>query len=120
MGRADALPQFILLAVSSVFISGMIIFLIISFAGNQIAAVGVLKIIMPLFLAVGISAVFIPQKWIALYYALPMYWQYAAIDAIITNIKPTFQLLMVFATSLPWFICALIVFSKKVKMKDWR
>lgn len=120
MGRADALPQFIMLAISSVFVSGMIIFIIITLAGNQIAAVGALKIIMPLFLAIGISAVFIPQKWIVLYYALPMYWQYTAIDAIITNMKPSFQFIMIFTTSLPWFFCALIIFVKKVKMRDWR
>ncbi|MBS4535659.1 ABC transporter permease [Clostridium sp. D2Q-14] len=120
MGRVDALLQFLLLALCSVFVSSMIIFLIIAFASNQIAAVGVLKIVMPLFLAVGISAVFIPEKWLFLYYALPMYWQYAAIDMVISNREPTFQLLMILATGFVWFIPVMIIFTKKIKMKTWR
>ncbi len=120
MGRADALLEFILLTLCSVFVSGIIIFLIIAFADNQIAAVGVLKIVMPLFLIVGISAVFIPEKWLFLYYALPMYWQYAAIDAIISGGGTAFPLLMILATGIPWFIAMMIVFTKKVKMKAWR
>jgi len=120
MGRGDALPQFILLSLCSVFVSGIITLLIIAFAGNQIAAVGVLKIIMPVFLIVGISAVFIPEKWIFLYYALPMYWQYAAIDAIISGGRSAFPLLMILATGLPWFIAVMFIFTKKVKMKAGR
>jgi len=120
MGRADGLPQFILLALSSVFVGGIIIFLIISFAANQIAAVGVLKIIMPLFLIVGASAVFIPEKWLVLYYALPMYWQYAAIDSIISGSTPAFQLFMILAVSLPWFGAVMYVFQKKLKLRTGR
>lgn len=120
MGRTDALPHFILLALCSVFVSGIIIFLIIAFADNQIAAVGVLKIVMPLFLIVGISVVFIPGKWLFLYYTLPMYWQYAAIDAIISYRETAFPLLMTLMTGLPWFIAVMLVYTKKVKMKAWR
>ncbi|SDZ53689.1 ABC-2 family transporter protein [Evansella caseinilytica] len=120
MGRVDALPQFLLLALCSVFVSGMIIFLIVAFAGNQIAAVGVLKIVMPLFLMVGISAVFIPERWIFLYYVFPMYWQYAVIDTVISNGEATFQFLMILVTGFAWFIPVMIVFTKKVKMKAWR
>jgi ABC-2 type transport system permease protein len=49
---------------------------------NQIASVGVLKLIMPLSLVLPISAVFVPARWHFLYYWFPMYWQYAAIDAL--------------------------------------
>ncbi|MFZ7132493.1 MAG: ABC transporter permease [Eubacteriales bacterium] len=120
MGRVDALPQFLLLALCSVFVSGMIIFLIIAFASNQIAAVGVLKIVMPLFLVVGISAVFIPERWLFIYYAFPMYWQYAAIDMVISNGEPTFPFLMILATGFAWFIPVMMIFMKKVKRKVWR
>lgn len=120
MGRADALPQFLLLALCSVFVGGMIIFLMIAFADNQIAAVGVLKIVMPLFLVAGVSAVFIPDKWLFLYYALPMYWQYAAIDAIITGGASGFPLLMILATGFAWFMVVMLVFTKRIKMKAWR
>jgi ABC-2 type transport system permease protein len=120
MGRADALPQFVLLALSGVFVSGVIIFLIIAFADNQIAAIGVLKIVMPLFLVVGISAAFIPEKWLVFYYALPMYWQYAAIDAIWAKRASMFPLLMILVTSIPWFIAVMIVFVRNTNMKAWR
>ena len=119
-GRADAAPQFILLALCSVFVNGILIFLIIAFADNQIAAVGVLKILMPLFLVVGISAAFIPEKWLGFYYALPMYWQYAAIVAIRSNTAPAFPMLMVLATGIPWFLAVMLVFTGKTKIKTWR
>ncbi len=120
IGHASALPQFLLLALCSVFVGGMIIFLMIAFADNQIAAVGVLKIIMPLFLAAGVSAVFIPEKWLFLYYALPMYWQYAAIDAIISGGSPGLPLVMILATGFAWFLVVMLIFTKKIKMKAWR
>jgi ABC-2 type transport system permease protein len=120
LGRWDALPRFILLALCGVFVSGILIFLIIAFAGNQIAAVGVLKMIMPVFLIVGISAAFIPEQWRFLYYALPMYWQYAAIDAILAGGRPAFPLLLVLATSVPWFAAVMVLFTKKVQIKAGR
>ncbi|RCX08500.1 ABC-2 family transporter [Anaerobacterium chartisolvens] len=120
MGRVSAVPQFLLLALCSIFVSGIIIFLIITFAGNQIAAVGVLKIVMPLFLVVGISSVFIPERWLFLYYVFPMYWQYAAVDRVIANGNPAFPLVMILTTGFAWFIAVMIIFTKKVKMKAWR
>jgi ABC-type Na+ efflux pump permease subunit len=119
MGQADALPQYLLLALCSVFVSAMILFLIIAFAGNQIAAVGVLKIVMPIFLTVGISAAFVPGKLLFLYYVFPMYWQYAAIDTVIAGKEPGFQFFMILATGFAWFIPTMVVFTKKVKMKAW-
>ncbi len=120
IGRADALPRFILLALCSVFVTGMILFLIITFADNQITAVGALKIIMPIFLVVGVSAAFVPEKWLVLYYVLPMYWQYAAIDAILAGRMPVLPLLMILATGIPWFIAVMLLFVGKIKMKTWR
>ena len=120
IGHASTLPQFLLLALCSVFVGGMIIFLMIAFADNQIAAVGVLKIVMPLFLVVGVSSVFVPEKWLFLYYALPMYWQYAAIDAIISGGSPELPLLMILATGFAWFMVVMLIFTKKIKMKAWR
>jgi ABC-type multidrug transport system permease subunit len=120
IGHVSALPQFLLLDLCSVFVGGMIIFLMIAFADNQIAAVGVLKIIMPLFLVVGVSAVFIPEKWLFLYYALPMYWQYAVFDAIISGGSSGLPLVMILATGFVWFMVVMLIFTKKIKMKAWR
>lgn len=120
MGEAAALPPYLLLALSSVFVSGIIAFLIIAFADNQIAAVGALKIIMPAFLVVGISAAFMPQRLQAIYYPLPMYWQYAAIRAISAREAYLFPLLMILITGFIWFTAVVIVFAKKTSMKVWR
>ena len=120
MGEAPALLQYLLLALSSVFVSGIIAFLIISFADNQIAAVGVLKIIMPAFLVVGISAAFVPHQLLVIYYPLPMYWQYAAIKAIGAHEPYIFPLLMILATGFVWFAAVVIVFARKNSMKVWR
>jgi len=120
MGGAKVLPQFVLMTLCSTLVCGMIAFVIIAFADNQIAAVGVLKIVMPLFLAVGISAAFIPENLLAVYYPLPMYWQYAAISSISAGQPAMFELLMILATSIPWFIAVLIIFTKKGKLKGRR
>lgn len=120
IGRADALPQFLLLALCSVFVGGMIVFLMIGFADNQIAAVGVLKIIMPGFLVIGAAAIFVPDSWLFPFYLLPMYWQYAAINAILSGGAAAFPLLMVLAVSLPWFAAVMLVFKRRVPLKVWR
>ena len=117
IGRADAISELILLAVSSVLVSGMIIFLIMVFADNLIAAVGVLKIIMPVSLVVGIASSFVPDQWLPIFYVFPMYWQYSAIESIILNKEALFQSLMILVTSLPWFIAVMLVFTKKVKIR---
>lgn len=119
LGCAEALPRLLLLALCSSLVSGMIIFLVAAFAGNQIAAVGVLKLVMPLFLVVGISSVFVPESGRVFYYALPMFWQYEAIDATLAGKDAMFKLLMVLATSLPWFAVLMRIFAKKTNMKAW-
>ncbi len=120
LGRADTLPQFLLLALCSVFVSGIIILLLVALAGNQIAAVGVLKLMMPVFLVLGVSAVFVPEQWLFLYFALPMYWQYAAIDAILSGGQAAMPLLMIIATGFAWFIPALLLFNKRIPLNTRR
>ncbi|MBN1891927.1 MAG: ABC transporter permease, partial [Clostridiales bacterium] len=117
IGRADAIPWFMFLVLCGVFVSGIIIFLLISFADNQVAAIGVLKLMMPLFLVVGIASYFVPDRWIFFFYALPMYWQFEAIRAIILEKSPLREALMVIATGIPWFLVVLLVFMKRVRMK---
>jgi ABC-2 type transport system permease protein len=117
MGGFTALLQHMLMAAASVFVCGIIAFVLIAFADNQIAAVGVLKIIMPLFLVVGLSAAFIPEKLLPACYALPMYWQYAAIRAIGEGGPAFFPTLMIVLTALPWFAVVMVIFSKRMNLK---
>ncbi len=120
MGGSGSFHQYVLMAVGSVFVSGIIAFLIISFADNQIAAVGVLKIVMPVFLVVGISAALVPEKLLALYYPVPMYWQYASLRAIGAGEPPAFPILMIVLTGLPWFLAVMAIFKKKMNFRVWR
>jgi hypothetical protein len=120
MSGSGPFPHYVLMALGSFFVSGIIAFLIISFADNQIAAVGVLKIVMPVFLVVGISAAFIPEKLLGLYYPLPMYWQYASIRAIGAGEPPAFPILMIVLTGLPWFLAVMAIFKKRMNFRVWR
>jgi len=117
MGKSYGLPGFLILTLFSVFTMGLMIFAIGTFAQNQIAAIGVLKLILPLSLVLPVSAMFVPEHLHFLYYALPMYWQYVAIDAI--NSKAEFWLpcIITLLVSIPWFGAIVYLFSGKVKMK---
>lgn len=76
IGKASLLPQYLLLAVASALVSGMMTFAASAFAGNQVTAIGVLKLLIPIGMILPISAVFVPEQWQFFYYILPMYWQY--------------------------------------------
>lgn len=117
IGRADAIPWFMLLVLCGVFVSGITIFLLISFADNQVAAIGVLKLLMPLLLAIGMVSYFVPGRWIYPFYVLPMYWQFEAVRAIILDRSSLRESLMVLATGLPWFMIVMLLFMKRVRMK---
>jgi hypothetical protein len=108
-----------LLNLCSIFVGGIITFLIIAFAGNQIAAVGVLKIIMPVFLIVGYPPPLSPENGC---------FRTIASDVLAVRRdrrdplgQPAgFPLLMILATGLPWFAAVMYIFTKKVKMKAGR
>lgn len=46
------------------------------FADNQVTAIAVLKIIMPLYLALPIFSLFVPERLMFLFWILPNYWQF--------------------------------------------
>lgn len=120
IGKASLLPQYLLLTVASVFVSGLMTFAIGSFAGNQVAAIGVLKLLVPIGMILPISAVFVAEQWQAFYYILPMYWQYRALNAILTNTSAFWPTLLTLLVSIPWFMAAVWLFAKKVKFRVGR
>ncbi|HOP11153.1 MAG TPA: ABC transporter permease [Oscillospiraceae bacterium] len=120
MGRGQALPGFLLLALFSVPVSGLFIFLIGAFAANQIAAVGVMKALMPISMILPISAFFVHGNWRIAYYIFPMYWQYRAIDAINNGGAMLFPCLMSLAVGTPWFLMMAFYFAKKTKIRIGR
>lgn len=120
MGKSYGLWSFLLLSLCSTLVSGMMIFIIGAFAKNQIAAIGVLKLLMPLSMILPVSAMFVPEKWQFLYYIFPMYWQYIAIDAITNSAAVFFPCILTLLTSIPWFISAVLIFAKKTELRVWR
>jgi ABC-2 type transport system permease protein len=113
IGKAETLGGLLLITLCSVLMYGLLTFILISLADNQVAAIGVIKGVMPLFLVIGISSAFVPQAWHFFYYIFPMYWQYTAIDAVLTGKAALWAMLLTFVTSIPWLVLFLVRFKKK-------
>ncbi|NLI55278.1 MAG: ABC transporter permease [Clostridiales bacterium] len=120
IGKASLLPNYLLLGVASVFVSGMMTFAVGGFATNQVAAVGVLKLLIPVSMILPVSAIFVPEQWQFFYYALPMYWQYRALEAILSGAPALWFTLLTLLVSLPWFAAAVRMFSKKAVFRKRR
>ena len=120
IGRAAILPQYLLLALASIFVCGMMAFAVGGFANNQVAAVGVLKLLVPLGMILPVSAMFVPQQWQFAYYMLPMYWQYRALRAILSGEPALWYTCLTFLVGIPWFLAALWMFSKKSTFRKAR
>ena len=120
IGKAALLPRYLLLALSSALVSGTMTFAIGAFANNQIAAIGVLKILVPLSMILPVSAMFVPDQWQFLYYVLPMYWQYRALSAVLTGTAFLWPTLLTLLVSVPWFFAAVWHFAKKTEFRMGR
>lgn len=53
-----------------------------AFADDQIAAIGMAKITMPVYLTPPVLAIFIPQAWHGFFYPFPNYWLFAALRGV--------------------------------------
>lgn len=103
----------VIIAFFSILTIGFIVFTIGAFAKNQVAAIGVLKLVMPLCLIMPVAAVFVPENVKMFFYVFPMYWQYIAIDAALNGsgvLPASFTGLIVSAV---WFITIVVYFSRK-------
>lgn len=120
IGKANLVPHYLLLALSSVLVSGMMTFAVGAFANNQVAAVGVLKVLVPIGMILPISAVFVPQAWQFVYYVLPMYWQYRALDAILSGTSASLAIMLTLLVSVPWFAATLWLFTKTTNFRKAR
>lgn len=116
MGKAQMLLMLILVTLFSTFFTGFITFITPAMAENQVSAVGVMKLLMPLSMIIGISSVFVSEKWHFLYYLLPMYWQYTSIQNVLDNQSAILNMILTAVTAIPWFLIAVLLFSKKTNM----
>ena len=120
IGKASILPQYLLLALASILISGMMAFAVGGLANNQVAAVGVLKLLVPVGMILPVSAMFVPLQWQFIYYILPMYWQYRALRAILSGAPALLFTCLTLLVSIPWFLSAVWIFSKKTTFRKAR
>lgn len=69
-----------LLLIIALFMSVLIItsltLIVGGLAGNQVSAIAVIKVLMPLYLALPIVSLFVPGQWQPVFYPLPNYWQF--------------------------------------------
>lgn len=120
MGLWKELPLLLLLSVCGAGVGAFAIFILAGFAKNQIAAIGVMKLLMPLMLMVPISAFFVADRWQWLYYAIPMYWQSKALQGIFAGEPVTLFLMLSFLVGLPWAAGAAMIFRRQTIWKGWR
>ncbi len=52
------------------------------FANNQVSAIAVIKVLMPIYLALPIVSLFVPGRWQLIFYPLPNYWQFQMLRSI--------------------------------------
>lgn len=69
-------------------ISLIILLLIGSFAENQISAIAVIKLLMPIYLAVPIISVFVKEQLQFLFYLFPNYWQFQTLGHLFLTGQP--------------------------------
>ncbi len=117
MGKSELTPEFILIALSSLFIYGLVALFLGSFADNQISAFAAMKVIMPVFLMIPIVSVFVSEKLRFLFYPLPMYWQYESIVKALNGDGSGFSLLMILLTGGIWFTIVLILRKKAFNIR---
>jgi hypothetical protein len=81
IGRVDVIGQMMVAAVSPVAVTLLIALLLGCSADNQISAIASIKLIMPVGLGLPITSTFVSDKLQFLYYWLPNYWQFKAVES---------------------------------------
>lgn len=115
-GQPHVLPMMALLSLAGVLVCGFYTLMLPAFAANQIAAVGVLKLSMPIALILPLSSVFVPDRWHVLYYWIPMYWQCRGIDRILSDNNALLSIALSFLVAIPWVIGIAVFFSRQIRL----
>lgn len=111
-------PRLALAMALSLPVSAALGFTIGFFARNQIGAVGVIKIIMPIFITIPIVSLFTPSSWQWVYYILPNYWMFSAIGHIFLDhgLPLGFWASAVITFIYGLVVCALLILPLKRKL----
>lgn len=115
-GQVHVLPMMALLSLAGVLVCGVYSLMLPAFASNQIAAIGVLKLSIPLALILPLSSLFVPARWHVLYYWIPMYWQCRGIDRILSGKGALLRIALSFLVAIPWVMGVSVYFSRQIRL----
>jgi ABC-2 type transport system permease protein len=76
---SGAAINYLLLAIAiaaSILIIAALTLIVGGFANNQVSAIAVIKVLMPIYLALPIVSLFVQERWQLIFYPLPNYWQF--------------------------------------------
>lgn len=82
---SGAAINYLLLAITiaaSILIIAALTLTVGGFANNQVSAIAVIKVLMPIYLALPIVSLFVPGHWQIIFYPLPNYWQFQMLRSI--------------------------------------
>lgn len=71
--------------VASVFLIATFCLVIGGFSNNQISAIAVIKVLMPLYMAIPIVSLFVSNQWQLMFYPFPNYWQFQMLRWLISG-----------------------------------
>lgn len=117
-GLGVSYPQLILALLASALLTTLLILVIGVAADNQITAIAVLKIVMPLYLALPLISQFVSEKVRIAFWILPNYWQFLMLKIIFIG-GENFALaaLLTLSLSILWFIALIPILKKKLTLR---
>ncbi len=120
-GRTINYMQLVIALLASFGITIIITMIMGRFANNQISAIAVIKVLMPIYLTVPIMSVFINEKFHYLFYWLPNYWQFQLLSNIYFAGPQRFSFalatILTFITSTIFMLLVSRSFSKQLKLR---
>jgi len=81
------------------------------FANNQVSAIAVIKVLMPIYLALPIVSLFVPERWQLIFYPLPNYWQFQMLRSIFfgPQITGSFWMALLLTLLLSWALLLIML-----------
>ncbi len=76
---------------ASILIVAVLTLTVGGFASNQVSAIAVIKVLMPIYLALPIVSLFVPERWQFIFYPMPNFWQFQMLRSIFFGAEVTGQ-----------------------------
>lgn len=121
VGSAASLASLVLILIASAALTTLVVLFTGFFAHNQITAVAILKVVMPVYLMLPMLTIFVPERLHFLFYPFPNYWQFEALKPLYAPSLPAhgfwFSILMLVATSVAVLLAAASLFRKRLGLR---